>query len=87
MNMIIKCNASRSVDAQLQNAKGNVLVIDTPARPDQEGIEFLSNLMLCIPCSNTMAELQITLEFVKKLDDLARHKEYIYHIYNPNKIH
>ena len=70
--------------------KGNVLVIDTPARPDQEGIELLiKSHAIIIPCSNTMAELPITLEFVKKLDDLkARHKRIHPHIVViPNKIH
>ena len=70
--------------------KGNVLVIDTPARPDQEGIELLTKShAIIIPCSNTLAELPITLDFVKKIDDLkARIKKIHPHIVViPNKIH
>jgi cellulose biosynthesis protein BcsQ len=70
--------------------KGNILVIDTPARPDQEGIELLTKShAIIIPCSNTLAELPITLEFVKKIDDLkARIKKIHPHIVIiPNKIH
>ncbi len=70
--------------------RGNLLVIDTPARPDQEGVELLTKShAIIIPCSNTMAELPITLEFVKKIDDLkARIKKIHPHIVViPNKIH
>ena len=50
--------------------KGNVLVIDSSARPDR-GIELLTKShAIIIPCSNTLAELPITLVFVKKIDDL-----------------
>jgi len=70
--------------------RGNVLVIDTPARPDQEGIELLTKShAIIIPCSNTLAELPITLDFVKKIDDLkARIRKIHPHIVViPNKIH
>ena len=51
--------------------KGNVLVIDTPARPGQEGVElFTKSHAIIVPVSNTMAELPTTLEFVKKIDNL-----------------
>ena len=46
-------------NCRMQN--GNILVIDTPARPDQEGIELLTKShAIIIPCSNTLAELPIT---------------------------
>ena len=70
--------------------KGNILVIDTPARPDQEGIELLTKShAIIIPCSNTLAELPITLDFVKKIDALkARVRKIHPHIVViPNKIH
>ena len=69
---------------------GNILIIDTPARPDQEGVELLTKShAIIIPCSNTMAELPITLDFVKKIDDLkARLRRIHPHIVIiPNKIH
>ena len=51
--------------------KGNILVIDTPARPGQEGIElFTKSHAVIVPVSNTMAELPPTLAFVKKIDKL-----------------
>ena len=64
-------------NCRMQN--GNILIVDTPARPDQEGIELLTKShAIIIPCSNTLAELPITLEFVKKIDDLkARIKKFI----------
>ena len=70
--------------------KGNVLVIDTPARPGQEGIElFTKSHAIIVPVSNTMAELPPTLEFVKKLDQIKeRFKKIHPHIVIiPNKIH
>ena len=70
--------------------KGNVLVIDTPARPGQEGIElFTKSHAIIVPVSNTMAELPPTLEFVKKLDRIKeRFKKIHPHIVIiPNKIH
>lgn len=70
--------------------RSNILVVDTPARPDQEGIELLTKShAIIIPCSNTLAELPITLDFVKKIDDLkARIKKIHPHIVViPNKIH
>ena len=75
-------------NCRIQN--GNILIVDTPARPDQEGIELLTKShAIIIPCSNTLAELPITLEFVKKIDDLkARIKKIHPHIVIiPNKIH
>ena len=62
--------------------QGNVLVIDTPARPGQEGIELFTK-------SHTMAELPPTLEFVKKLDQIKERFQKIHpHIVIiPNKIH
>ena len=70
--------------------KGNVLVIDTPARPGQEGIElFTKSHAIIVPVSNTMAELPPTLEFVKKLDKIKERFQKIHpHIVIiPNKIH
>ena len=70
--------------------KGNVLVVDTPARPGQEGIElFTKSHAIIVPVSNTMAELPPTLEFVKKLDKIKeRFKKIHPHIVIiPNKIH
>ena len=70
--------------------RSNILVVDTPARPDQEGIELLTKShAIIIPCSNTLAEIPITLDFVKKIDDLeARIKKIHPHIVViPNKIH
>ena len=70
--------------------KGNVLVIDTPARPGQEGIElFTKSHAIIVPVSNTLAELPPTLEFVKKLDKIKeRFKKIHPHIVIiPNKIH
>ncbi len=70
--------------------RGNVLVIDTPARPGQEGIElFTKSHAIIVPVSNTMAELPPTLEFVKKLDQIKeRFKKIHPHIVIiPNKIH
>ena len=70
--------------------QGNVLVIDTPARPGQEGIElFTKSHAIIVPVSNTMAELPPTLEFVKKLDEIKeRFKKIHPHIVIiPNKIH
>lgn len=70
--------------------QGNVLVIDTPARPGQEGIElFTKSHAIIVPVSNTMAELPPTLEFVKKLDMIKeRFKKIHPHIVIiPNKIH
>ena len=70
--------------------QGNVLVIDTPARPGQEGIElFTKSHAIIVPVSNTMAELPPTLEFVKKLDEMKeRFKKIHPHIVIiPNKIH
>ena len=70
--------------------QGNVLVIDTPARPGQEGIElFTKSHAIVVPVSNTMAELPPTLEFVKKLDQIKeRFKKIHPHIVIiPNKIH
>ena len=70
--------------------KRNVLVIDTPARPGQEGIElFTKSHAIIVPVSNTMAELPPTLEFVKKLDQIKeRFKKIHPHIIIiPNKIH
>tara|TARA_E500000178_G_C16757607_1_gene633242 strand:- start:53 stop:802 length:750 start_codon:yes stop_codon:yes gene_type:complete len=70
--------------------KGNVLVIDTPARPGQEGIElFTKSHAIIVPVSNTMAELPPTLEFVKKIDQIKESFKKIHpHIVIiPNKIH
>ena len=70
--------------------QGNVLVIDTPARPGQEGIElFTKSHAIIVPVSNTMAELPQTLEFVKKLDKIKERFQKIHpHIVIiPNKIH
>ena len=70
--------------------QGNVLVIDTPARPGQEGIElFTKSHAIIVPVSNTMAELPPTLEFVKKIDKIKeRFKKIHPHIVIiPNKIH
>ena len=70
--------------------QGNVLVIDTPARPGQEGIElFTKSHAIIVPVSNTMAELPPTLEFVKKVDQIKeRFKKIHPHIVIiPNKIH
>ena len=70
--------------------KGNVLVVDTPARPGQEGIElFTKSHAIIVPVSNTMAELPPTLEFVKKIDQIKeRFKKIHPHIVIiPNKIH
>ncbi len=70
--------------------KDNILVIDTPARPGQEGIDLITKShAVIIPVSNTMAELPVTLDFVKKLDDTkARFKKVHPHIIVvPNKIH
>ena len=70
--------------------QGNVLVIDTPARPGQEGIElFTKSHAIIVPVSNTMAELPPTLEFVKKLDRIKERFQKIHpHIVIiPNKIH
>ena len=70
--------------------KGNILVIDTPARPGQEGIElFTKSHAIIVPVSNTMAELPPTLNFVKKIDRLKeRFKKIHPHVVIiPNKIH
>ena len=70
--------------------QGNVLVIDTPARPGQEGIElFTKSHAIVVPVSNTMAELPPTLDFVKKLDKIKERFQKIHpHIVIiPNKIH
>ena len=70
--------------------QGNVLVIDTPARPGQEGIElFTKSHAIIVPVSNTMAELPPTLDFVQKLDKIKeRFKKIHPHIVIiPNKIH
>ena len=70
--------------------KRNVLVVDTPARPGQEGIElFTKSHAIIVPVSNTMAELPPTLEFVKKIDQIKeRFKKIHPHIVIiPNKIH
>jgi len=70
--------------------QGNVLVIDTPARPGQEGIElFTKSHAIIVPVSNTMAELPPTLEFVTKLDKIKERFQKIHpHIVIiPNKIH
>ncbi len=70
--------------------QGNVLVIDTPARPGQEGIElFTKSHAIIVPVSNTMAELPPTLEFVKKIDKIKERFQKIHpHIVIiPNKIH
>ena len=70
--------------------QGNVLVIDTPARPGQEGIElFTKSHAIIVPVSNTMAELPPTLEFIKKLDQIKERFQKIHpHIVIiPNKIH
>ena len=70
--------------------QGNVLVIDTPARPGQEGIElFTKSHAIIVPVSNTMAELPPTLDFVKKLDKIKERFQKIHpHIVIiPNKIH
>lgn len=70
--------------------KGNVMVIDTPARPGQEGIElFNKSHAIIVPVSNTMAELPPTLKFVKKIDQLKeRFKKIHPHVVIiPNKIH
>ena len=70
--------------------QGNVLVIDTPARPGQEGIElFTKSHAISVPVSNTMAELPPTLEFVKKIDKIKERFQKIHpHIVIiPNKIH
>ena len=70
--------------------KGSVLVIDTPARPGQEGIDlFTKSHAIIVPVSNTMAELPPTLNFVKKIDQIKdRFKKIHPHIVIiPNKIH
>ncbi len=70
--------------------QGNVLVIDTPARPGQEGIElFTKSHAIIVPVSNTMAELPPTLEFVKKLDEIKERfrKIHPHIVIIPNKIH
>tara|TARA_A200000113_G_scaffold120523_1_gene108349 strand:- start:14 stop:763 length:750 start_codon:yes stop_codon:yes gene_type:complete len=70
--------------------QGNVLVIDTPARPGQEGIElFTKSHAIIVPVSNTMAELPPTLEFVKKLDKIKERfrKIHPHIVIIPNKIH
>ncbi|MAH88617.1 MAG: hypothetical protein CMJ06_00985 [Pelagibacterales bacterium] len=70
--------------------KGNVLVIDTPARPGQEGIElFTKSHAIIVPVSNTMAELPPTLDFVKKLDKIKErfNKIHPHIVIIPNKIH
>ena len=70
--------------------QGNVLVIDTPARPGQEGIElFTKSHAIIVPVSNTMAELPPTLDFVKKLDKIKErfNKIHPHIVIIPNKIH
>ena len=70
--------------------QGNVLVIDTPARPDQEGVDLISKShAVIVPVSNTLAELPVTLDFVKKLDSAKERFKRIHpHIVIiPNKIH
>ena len=70
--------------------QGNVLVIDTPARPGQEGIDlFTKSHAIIVPVSNTLAELPPTLDFVKKIDSIKeRFKKIHPHIVIiPNKIH
>tara|TARA_E500000178_G_C16900149_1_gene697690 strand:+ start:20 stop:769 length:750 start_codon:yes stop_codon:yes gene_type:complete len=70
--------------------KNNVLVIDTPARPGQEGIDLIAKShAVIVPVSNTLAELPVTLDFVKKLDSSKeRFKKIHPHIVIiPNKIH
>ena len=70
--------------------QGNVLVIDTPARPGQEGIElFTKSHAIIVPVSNTMAELPPTLEFVKKIDKIKERfrKIHPHIVIIPNKIH
>ena len=70
--------------------KGSVLVIDTPARPGQEGIDlFTKSHAIIVPVSNTMAELPPTLNFVKKIDQIKdRFKKIHPHVVIiPNKIH
>ena len=68
----------------------NILVIDPPASPGQEGIElFTKSHAIIVPVSNTMAELPPTLEFVKKIDKIKERFQKIHpHIVIiPNKIH
>ena len=68
----------------------NVLIIDTPARPGQEGIDLITKShAVIIPCSNTLAELPVTLDFVKKIDNAKERLKKIHpHIVViPNKIH
>ena len=70
--------------------KDNVLIIDTPARPDQEGVDLISKShAVIVPVSNTLAELPVTLDFVKKLDSSKESFKKIHpHIVIiPNKIH
>ena len=70
--------------------KGNVLIIDTPARPGQEGVDlFTKSHAIIVPVSNTMAELPPTLEFVKKIDSIKErfNKVHPHVVILPNKIH
>ena len=70
--------------------KEEVLVIDTPARPGQEGIDLISKShAVIIPVSNTMAEMPVTLDFVKKLDETKQRfkKVHPHIVIIPNKIH
>ena len=66
------------------------MVIDTPARPGQEGIDLISKShAVIIPVSNTMAEMPVTLDFVKKLDETKQRfkKVHPHIVIIPNKIH
>ncbi len=70
--------------------KDQVLVIDTPARPGQEGIDLIAKShAVVIPVSNTMAEMPVTLDFVKKLDETKQRfkKVHPHIVVIPNKIH
>ena len=70
--------------------KEQVLVIDTPARPGQEGIDLIAKShAVIIPVSNTMAEMPVTLDFVKKLDETKQRfkKVHPHIVIIPNKIH
>ena len=81
------------LDQIISNARirsNNVLLVDTPARPDQAGLNLFAKAhAVIVPVGDTLAELPTTSEFVKSMDGLKEqfNKIHPHIIVIPNKIH
>ncbi len=76
--------------ANFRMRQNNILIIDTPARPNQEGMDLFAKAhAVIVPVSNTLAELPTTADFISKMDKIKARsgKVHPHLLVIPNKIH